>query len=310
MTMDQRPEALQPPGERRLASATVLDYRPVIPRAARRARLVRIGMLVLAICALHVAAALILHPAFPAVEEQHYLGGGVIGTPFSPLTLTQEYVDQDGRPRLEDDEDVSRQYLPRAILYLGLFLLTQWWFLSPRGSWRIATTRTAAPPPRRAALAAGFVGMLLCTGVIATVMELPDWWLRLTTEGGIDTPQRFGVVWIVMGVLWAGWSVAFAVYWRSLDRHTALSRVFRFLLAGTVLEMFLAAPAHAWIVAQRGGECYCQRGTWTGVAFGCTAALWLFGPGALLLWLREKRRREQFIETAAPSSAPAATSAT
>ena len=107
--------------------------------------------------------------------------------------------------------------------------------------------------------------MLLCTGLIATVMELPDKWLHLTTDGGIDTPQRFGVVWVVMGALWAAWSVAFAVYWRSLDRHTALSRVFRFLLAGTVLEMLLSVPAHAWVLSRRGEECYCQRGTWTGI---------------------------------------------
>ena len=98
-----------------------------------------------------------------------------------------------------------------------------------------------------------------------------------------------------MGMLWAGWTVAFAVYWRSLDRHTALSRVFRFLLAGTVLEMLLTVPAHAWVLSRRGEECYCQRATWTGVAFGCTAALWLFGPGTLLLWMRERRRGEALL---------------
>jgi hypothetical protein len=187
-----------------------------------------------------------------------------------------------------------------------LFLLTQWWFLSPRGSWRIgAALGAGSPPPRRAAIAAGFIGMLLCIGLIATVMELADWWLKFTTEDGIGTPQHFGVVWIVMAALWAFWSIVFFNYWRGLDRYTALRKVFRWLLAGTVLEMFLAAPAHAWIVGQRGDECYCQRGTWTGVAFGCTAALWLFGPGALLLFLREKKRRESLIERPIEPAIPA-----
>ena len=113
-----------------------------------------------------------------------------------------------------------------------------------------------------------------------------------------------------MAVLWTFWSVVFALYWRSLDRYTALRRVFRRLLAGTILEMFVAVPAHAWTVAQKGGDCYCERGTWTGVAFGCTAALWLFGPGAFLLLLRERQRRETLIDAIAPSSPPAITSAT
>jgi hypothetical protein len=276
------------------ASAPVLEYRQA-PRGARQARLLRRGMLVVAVLAMLLACALVLHPTVPLDERQSYLGGGVVGTPFSPLTLVEETPDAEGVRHLDGGEAVAAQYLPRAAAYLGLFLVTQWWFLSPRGTWRIGVARTAAPPPKRAAVAAGFMGMLLCTGLIATVMEVPDWWLRFTTDGGIDTPQRFGVVWVVMGVLWAGWSVVFAVYWRSLDRHTALSRVFRFLLAGTVLELLLSAPAHAWVLSRRGEECYCQRGTWTGVAFGCTAALWLFGPGALLLWMREKRRGEALL---------------
>jgi hypothetical protein len=264
-------------------------------------------MLIVAVLSVHLAAILILHPAFEVSPMQAYLGGGVIGTPFSPINVAPG---PNGRIA-SDDRDVLSQYVPRACAYLALFLLTQWWFLSPRGNWRIGVaTGAAEPPPRRAAVAAGFIGMLLCVGLIATVMELADWWLALTTENGLATPQHFGVVWVVMAMLWTFWSIVFYQHWRGLDRYTALRKVFRWLLAGTVLEMFVAAPAHAWIVAERGDECYCQRGTWTGVAFGCTAALWLFGPGALLLFLREKRRRETLIETAAPTAAPAMTSIT
>ena len=80
-----------------------------------------------------------------------------------------------------------------------------------------------------------------------------------------------------------------------MDRYTAMRRLFRGLLAGTVLELLVSAPAHAAIIHARGDDCYCERGTWTGMAFGCTAALWLFGPGAFLLFLREKRRRALLI---------------
>src|SRR5207245_6816681 len=102
----------------------------------------------------------------------------------SPLTITQPDSDVLVGSGNSAADQVQRQYLPRAIAYLSLFLLTQWWFLSPRGSWRIGAGLTREPPPRRAAIAAGFIGMLLCVGLIATVMELPDWWVRLTTTDG------------------------------------------------------------------------------------------------------------------------------
>src|SRR6266550_1721693 len=115
--------------------AAVLDYQRVTPGApARRARVFRIAMLIVAILAVHLAAILILHPAFEVSEVQTYLGGGVIGTPFSPINVP---VPDGGDGRYgSDDRRVLEQYLPRGCAYLGLFLVTQWWFLSPRGSWR------------------------------------------------------------------------------------------------------------------------------------------------------------------------------
>src|SRR2546426_962461 len=69
-------------------SAAVLDYQRLTPGApARRARALRIAMLIVAILAVHLAAVLILHPAFEVSEVQTYLGGGVIGTPFSPINV-------------------------------------------------------------------------------------------------------------------------------------------------------------------------------------------------------------------------------
>jgi hypothetical protein len=236
-------------------------------------------MLVLAVLAIHVAALCIFNPI---VEIREWIGGGALGTPFAPINTKLP------------QEQIQRVYIPQACAYFAIFLITQWWFLSPRGTWRIRLS-LEGPPPRRAALAAGFIGMLLSIGLLATLMELPDWWLALTAEGKINTPQHFGAMWIVVAIVWIAWTIVFHVYWRSLDRYTALRRVFRWLLAGTILEMLIAAPAHALIIRSRGDDCYCERGSWTGIAFGCTAILWLFGPGALLMFLREKRRREQIL---------------
>jgi hypothetical protein len=259
--------------------AGILNYRRPAPPPRKWATTIRILMVIMAVLAIQAAALGLLNPV---LEIGEWLGGGVLGTPFAPLNT-----------ELPQDR-IQQHYWAEALAYLAIFLLTQWWFLSPRGSWRIRMS-LEGPPPRRAALAAGFIGMLLSIGLLATLMEIPDWWLKLTTQGHIKTPQHFHAMWLVMALVWAGWTIVFHLYWRSLDRYTALRRVFRWLLAGTILEMLVAAPVHAIIVSSRGEECYCERGTWTGVAFGCTAVLWLFGPGAFLLFLREKRRREQLI---------------
>ena len=67
------------------------------------------------------------------------------------------------------------------------------------------------------------------------------------------------------------------------------------LIAGTMLEMMIAAPVHAWVMHDRGDDCYCRRGSYTGVVFGCTAIVWVFGPGVLMLLAREKKRRETLL---------------
>jgi hypothetical protein len=265
------------------AAAPVIDYQRISVSPRIKAKFLWISMIVVAVLAFNAFVILLFNPQFAWSE---YLGGGIGGTPFSPAT-----IDKGGQIDLEAERQI---YWLRALAYLFLFLLTQWLFLTPRGSWRIKVS-TTGPLPRRAALAAGFVGMLLATGFIATFMEIPDWWIRSTTEHGLDSRQHFGAIWILMGAMWAFWSVVFYLYLRGNDRYSSLARIFRWLLAGTVLELIIAWPAHAIILHERGDKCYCERGTWTGVAFGCTAAFWLFGPGAALLMMREVRRREQLI---------------
>ena len=259
----------------------ILDYRPVMPRGKWWAGFARGGMLAGAVLAMLVAGVLTFNPIWPMLEV---LGGGAIGTPASPVNSVM----------INRDSEAQWEYLPRAAGYFAVFLLSQWVFLMPRGSWRIEV-RSELPPSRRSAVAAGLIGMMLSIGLIATLMELPNWWVELTAEKGIGSPQRFGAVWAVMGVMWAVWAGVFWGYMKSVDRYTGLRKVFRWLLAGTVMELVIAAPAHAWIIGERGEKCYCERGTWTGVAFGVTAALWLFGPGAVLMFMRERRRREGLV---------------
>ena len=65
----------------------------------------------------------------------------------------------------------------------------------------------------------------------------------------------------------------------------------RGLVAGSILETIIAVPVHIWATRQR--ECYCCRGTYTTLVLAATVLIWAFGPGIILLYMREKRRVEK-----------------
>src|SRR5438309_12126434 len=97
------------------SQTVILGYRKPAP-PQRYAAVIRVIMVVVAVVAIHLAAICLLNPLLTLRE---WLGGGVIGTPFAPITSN-----------LGEDE-IQKRYLYEALVYLGLFLLTQWWFRSP-----------------------------------------------------------------------------------------------------------------------------------------------------------------------------------
>ena len=246
---------------------------------------VRGGILVAAVLLIQVVVVLLFHPLVGYSENQLYLGGGIIGTPASPITVQRS-------------EDFNRViYTIQASSYLIILLITQWLFLRRRGSWRLESLGGDKLTPA-SAIIAGLVAMLLCIGLLATLMELPNWWHKLTLinpaqSEGEDGRQKFGLVWAAMTAVWIAWAGIFWVYGRNLDRYTFIGKVLRKVLAGTILELLVAAPAHIWVVRSRGSDCYCTRGSYTGVVFGMTALVWLFGPGVWFFLQRERRRRER-----------------
>ena len=64
---------------------------------------------------------------------------------------------------------------------------------------------------------------------------------------------------------------------------------------GSFLEMFVGIGVFAWNPQKE--DCYCARGSYTALIFGGTVLLWCFGPGIILLFLREKYRRERLFPT-------------
>jgi hypothetical protein len=272
-----------------------LDYRPRPTRASRAAAWLRGGLLVAAVLLFQLVVILLFHPLVEYSELQFYLGGGIIGTPAAPVTYTGTYQQTPG------PGEFSRiVYAIQASTYLLLLLLSQWLFLRQRGTWRLDTVG-GARLTRTSALIAGLIVMLVTVGLLPTLMEIPDLWRAVTLadpSGAIDTSdfrQQLGVVWVVMLFVWVTWAGIFWNYGRNLDRYTFTGKVIRKLLAGTFVELFIAATAHAWVVRTRGSDCYCTRGSYTGIVFGMTALVWLFGPGVWFFVQRERRRRETLV---------------
>ncbi len=197
-----------------------------------------------------------------------FVVAGALGTPVAPV----------------DTDEIG--YANSLAVFLGLLLLTQWAFLRPGRLWTARLTATARPL-KSAVIAASAMAMLLTVGLIALLLELPDWWQPIVED--TDEVGGLAVFWGSVFMIWGVWAWIFYVYWRQGDRYTQLGRMIRGLLNGSLLEATVAIPVHIWATRQR--ECYCVRGTYTTLIFCGTVLLWAFGPGIVLLYMRERHRR-------------------
>jgi hypothetical protein len=187
----------------------------------------------------------------------------------------------------------------RLWLFLGLLLVTQWAFLrpmrgGPKGGTGTGRTQWAA------IISVAFMTMLLSAGFLAVLLELPNWWVGLTmgADGKGNAPGSAGILVAMLG-LWLAWAWLFYVYWKQGDYLTNAGRVIGWLIRGSCLELLMAIPAHAWAY-RRQGDCYCALGTYTGLVFGFGVLFWAFGPGLMLLFLREKSRRAEVLQRLCP----------
>jgi len=157
---------------------------------------------------------------------------------------------------------------------------------------RVANRR---PVTRRALLwpiiATGFAGGLLVLGTAATVSELltyrsgdPQHVMALLTEGnpaGWYAPALGLLAWLV-------WTLVFYKMSRHREPRDLVSRQCRALLAGSILELLIAVPAH--VVARNRDSCCGGLDTFIGLAFGISVMLFSFGPAAFFLFVDRCRR--------------------
>lgn len=183
-----------------------------------------------------------------------------------------------------EDLETKLDYALTLVLFLGVLLLTQWMFLRPRRIWTVRLAEESRPL-KSAMVAAAFMAMMLTVGMVATFMELiaPEVWL-------LDSDW---VLWpgVLLGTtaLWAAWGIAFYLHARDGDRVTQLQKTTHALIAGSVLELFVAIGVFVWNPQDE--DCWCARGSYTGLVFAATVMIWAFGPGLVLLFVKVRGRR-------------------
>jgi len=208
--------------------------------------------------------------------DQGLAGVGVLGTPLCVPPSPDEHA-----------------YPVNAVVVVGLLLLAQWVFPLPSRLLPIRLTARGRPL-RSAVIVAAEMGMLLTLGAFSLVLELLNLWKPIISPGGHDPGwSSMAGIWAGMIGVWAVWAALLFRYWRDGDRYTQLSRIVRALVAGSVVEAIVAAPVQAF--ASRQDDCYCERGSYTTLVCSGAILFWAFGPGIVLLFLRERYRRARLF---------------
>ena len=94
-----------------------------------------------------------------------------------------------------------------TIIYLGLFIFTQWLFLSSKKHWRVKTQKTGRPM-KKAVIGVAFATSLLSIAFIFSICDL-------ISDKLLNSPNFFLLS--VPIVLWILWSIIFTVYFYQSD---------------------------------------------------------------------------------------------
>lgn len=122
-------------------------------------------------------------------------------------------------------------------------------------------------------------GLSLWSGILGD-QAFPDW--------EKPDPLAFAGCALIFIGFWTFWALAFRAFTRAPNAETALARVTRWLLRGSVLELLIAVPTH--VITRRRNDCCAQLGTFWGLTTGIALMLLCFGPGLFFLFEQRARR--------------------
>ncbi len=156
---------------------------------------------------------------------------------------------------------------------------TQWLFLAMRGEPQML--RPVQPRQLRLpAIVSGFMAALLLASLSLALCELAY----------LDDNDVFTTVVLILNLGgWALWSFLFYSYCSRLDYLAAIRRMLLWLIGGSLLQLMAPVPSHFLVVRRPG--CFVGIGTAMGIMGGLLVMGWAFGPGIILLFMYETRRR-------------------
>jgi len=173
----------------------------------------------------------------------------------------------------------SEDWWPK-LLVLVVGVIAQILFIFGSG-----TTNLCQPiHPRRLlipVIVASLAMTVLVAGLLLALFELADF----SGNGWFDY-----VFWSVIGLSWIGWGIVFFIWQRRKERYKVIRNLISPLLAGSLIELMVSIPSHI-IVSRRPG-CFVGIATTIAIACGVGVMLWAFGPGIILLFLKERRKKE------------------
>ena len=150
---------------------------------------------------------------------------------------------------------------------------------------RVDTTNQEHEPRRNVLIPAAATALLMGVLGLGAVWAIVE---ERKAEGLFDSDQGFYTVsaQVLLGS-WCLWALIFFPYCKRVKTDCVNSRLSRFLLAGSILELLIAIPCHV-IVRQR-HECCGGILTVLGLSSGLSVMLLAFGPSVYFLYLRRYR---------------------
>jgi hypothetical protein len=240
-------------------------------------------------------------PPYPAFADRLYRRRFMLLALYIALLaltvmLVPTIVDADWPPHIRPLWWLDSRSNSIAFTLAAVLLVPQCLFLlgAPQFRWPRPTGRRSL----RASIAGGaFMAAALSIGVISSIMAMLNVWEPFWSALHRDlprTPDLGDVPWYALALLggcWLIWLVIFGLMFAS-TWVVRFRRMYRWLVAGTVLELLITIPVDVQV--RRRTSCYCGEGTFVALWAGLTAVFWVFGPGVVLLFqFRKVLRRAE-----------------
>lgn len=149
----------------------------------------------------------------------------------------------------------------------------------------IPVRATWATPDRKRRIWLPLIGSGLLAALVFAGFALAASELVLGTKGADSVALA---VLAAIPFVWLVWGVVFWLVSRSTDPLTWNGRLYKSLLAGSVLELLVAVPMH--LIVRRRDECCAGMYTATGIGVGLIVAVIALGPAVFFLFFRRHKQ--------------------